>query len=115
MGFLHRIVNGGGYIDREYGVGRGRIDILVRWPHPGPDSGRAQQWEAIELKVRHHNSADPLQDGLTQLDTYLDRFGLHEGTLVIFDRRRNAPPINERTTVTETITPTGKAVTVVRA
>jgi len=33
MGYLHRIVNGGGYIDREYGVGRGRIDLLIRWPH----------------------------------------------------------------------------------
>lgn len=30
MAFLHRIVNGGGYIDREYGVRRGRIDLLVR-------------------------------------------------------------------------------------
>lgn len=37
MAFLQRIVNGGGYVDREYGVGRGRIDILVRWPYRRPD------------------------------------------------------------------------------
>ncbi len=33
MAYLQRTVNGGGYIDREYGVGRGRIDLLVRWPY----------------------------------------------------------------------------------
>lgn len=46
MGFLQRTVNGGGYIDREYGVGRGRIDLLVRWPWTTPDgkhTGNAKQ------------------------------------------------------------------------
>ena len=33
MAYLQRVVNGGGMIDREYGVGRGRIDLLVRWPY----------------------------------------------------------------------------------
>ena len=33
MAYLQRIVNGGGYVDREYGVGRGRIDLLMRWPY----------------------------------------------------------------------------------
>jgi hypothetical protein len=45
MAYLHRIVNGGGYIDREYGVGRGRIDVLVRCrtgtrPANGAGSGK---------------------------------------------------------------------------
>ena len=30
--FLQRIVNGGGYIDREYGLGRKRTDLLIRKP-----------------------------------------------------------------------------------
>src|SRR5262245_4378497 len=67
MGFLHRVINGGGYIDREYGVGRGRIDLLIRWPHTNPDGQRAQQWEAIELKVHHPKQSDPLDEGLKQL------------------------------------------------
>jgi hypothetical protein len=114
MGFLHRVVNGGGYIDREYGVGRGRIDLLVRWPYPDTDGLRAWQREALELKVRADGRPDPLERGLVQLDGYLERLGLERGVLVIFDRRQDAPPIEERTRFEEAVTPTGRAVTVLR-
>jgi len=30
--FLQRIVNGGGLIAREYGLGRGRTDLFLQWP-----------------------------------------------------------------------------------
>ncbi|MEM7494902.1 MAG: hypothetical protein AAF471_01920, partial [Myxococcota bacterium] len=30
--FLQRVVNGGGTIAREYALGRGRTDLIVRWP-----------------------------------------------------------------------------------
>ena len=33
--FLQRIVNSGGRIEREYGLGRGRTDLLVLWPRGG--------------------------------------------------------------------------------
>ena len=33
--FLQRIVNGGGRIEREYGLGRRRTDLLVFWPARG--------------------------------------------------------------------------------
>ena len=33
MAFMQRVVNGGGYIDREYGIGRKRMDLLVRYPY----------------------------------------------------------------------------------
>lgn len=104
-----------GYIDREYGVGRGRIDLVVRWPYPDQDGKRDQQWEAIELKVRHPGEGDPLGKGLEQLDRYLDRLGLKAGTLVIFDRRPKAPPVHERTSIGETLSPSGKQITLVRA
>ena len=29
MAFLQRIVNGGGFVDREYGIGMGRVDITL--------------------------------------------------------------------------------------
>ena len=32
--FLQRVLNGGGYVDREYGLGFHRVDILIRGPRP---------------------------------------------------------------------------------
>ena len=115
MGFLHRVVNGGGFIDREYGVGRGRIDLLVRWPYPGPDGRRAWQREALELKVRATGQPDPLAKGLVQLDGYLAGLGLDTGVLVIFDRRADAPPLQERVSFGEAETGSGRAVEIGRA
>jgi hypothetical protein len=115
MGFLQRLVNGGGHVDREYGVGRGRIDLLVRWPYL--DAAGKQRWqrEAVELKVWRKGEIDPLAKGLTQLDGYLDRLGLDTGTLVLFDRRPGAAPVAERTRFEEATSPSGRAVTVLRA
>jgi len=90
MAFLHKVVNGGGYIDREYAVGSGRIDLCLRWPHKA-----GLERFAFELKVRR-GSADVRSKGLDQLAGYLERLGLVEGTLVIFDSRPDAPPIAER-------------------
>ncbi|MCK9920798.1 ATP-binding protein [Frankia sp. AgPm24] len=115
MAYLQRVVNGGGYVDREYGVGRGRIDLLIRWPHPGPDGKPALQREAFELKARAGGAADPLPTGLAQLDGYLDRLGLDHGTLVIFDRRPAAKPIAERTSITTTLSLAGRTITLLRA
>jgi hypothetical protein len=120
MAYLQRIVNGGGYVDREYGVGRGRIDLLIRWPYrqPGPEGSEAQravQREALELKVWAPGRPDPLTKGLEQLDAYLAGLDLDEGVLVIFDRRPEAPPTEERTRVTQAHTPAGRRVTLLRA
>jgi hypothetical protein len=115
MGYLQRIVNGGGHVDREYGAGRGRIDLLVRWPHQTPAGKRAVQREAIELKVWRESGSDPLAEGLAQLDGYLDRLGLDTGVLVIFDRRPGTPPIAARTSFEKAASPSGRPVTVLRA
>jgi hypothetical protein len=73
MAFLQKLVNGGGFIDREYGVGRGRIDLCVRWTRVGG----VQRW-AVELKVWRDGRPDPLPEGLRQLAGYLERLGLDE-------------------------------------
>jgi len=114
MAFLHRIINGGGYIDREYGVGRGRIDLLIRQPYTTPDGARAWQREALELKVWRKHQTDPLEQGLAQLDRYLDRLELDTGVLVIFNTRPDAAPITERTAFSEVQTSSGRTVTVLR-
>ncbi len=113
MAWMQRLVNGGGYIDREYGVGRGRIDLLVRWPYRRPNGKRAVQKRAVEIKVWRPKQADPLKRGLEQLDGYLKQLRLPRGVLVIFDRRspkRIAEPRWE-----EAVTPSGKPVRVLRA
>ena len=62
MAYLQRVVNGGGFIDREFGAGTGRIDVLVRKPYTGPDGKPAFQKEAVELKVRRAKDGDPLAE-----------------------------------------------------
>ncbi len=108
MAWMQRIVNGGGTIDREYGVGRGRIDLHLRWFGPRG----VKRW-AIELKVWRDGERDPLARGVEQLVAYLERLGLREGTLILFDGRRGAPPLPERATRQE-LEHAGRQVRVVR-
>ena len=116
LAFLQRVVNGGGFIDREYGVGRGRIDVLVRWPFRAKDGRRVLQREALELKVRRDGEPDPTAAGLLQLDGYLAQVGADHGWLVVFDRRKAAPPVHERTTFEDARTPgAGLPVVVLKA
>jgi hypothetical protein len=115
MAYLQRVVNGGGFVDREYGVGRGRIDLLVRWPHRAADGKLGVQREALELKVWRTGEKDPLKKGLSQLDGYLTQLGLDQGTLVLFDRRAEAEDLESRTRFDEAVTASGRRVVVLRA
>lgn len=74
MSFLQRIVNSGGELIREMAVGNGRMDMLVKF--------RRQEF-AFELKIKRGGYT--IEDGKVQLAGYLDRLGLREGYLVIFD------------------------------
>ncbi len=106
MAFLHRVVNGGGTLEREYAIGWGRMDLCLRY---GPVT------LGIELKVWRDGEPDPLTEGLAQLDGYLAGLGLDSGWLVMFDRRAGQPPIRERTSSSEAQSPQGRRITVVRA
>jgi hypothetical protein len=112
MGFLQRIVNGGGTVDREYGVGRSRIDLLIRKPCTGENGEKTVQRIAFELKVWRTGRPDPLPSGLQQLDSYLDRMGLGTGVLAVFDQRSAAPPPSERVMLTTERSPAGRDITV---
>ncbi|MBM4344273.1 MAG: ATP-binding protein [Deltaproteobacteria bacterium] len=109
MAFLQKIVNGGGMIAREFGVGRGRLDLLVQW-----QAGAVVQQLALEVKVWRDGQSDPLGAGLQQLDGYLGRLGLDEGTLVIFDARRREVPWEQRGEVSAAVTKGGRKVEVWR-
>jgi hypothetical protein len=106
MTLLHRVVNGGGSLDREYAIGSRRMDLCLRYG--GVTLG-------IELKVWRDDERDPLDEGLTQVDAYLDGLDQATGWLVIFDRRSGQPPIAERTRAEPAITPSGRTVTAIRA
>ncbi len=82
--FLQRIVNSGGRIEREYGLGRRRTDLLLVWP-VGGDAGRTQK-VVIECKVLHRGLGRTLAEGLVQTRDYMDRCATEEGHLVLFDR-----------------------------
>ena len=85
--FLQRIVNGGGRINREYGLGRRRTDLFLEWPvdealgYLGP-----VQRVVIELKILHQGLAATQKQGLVQTADYADRCGADESHLMIFDR-----------------------------
>ena len=79
--FLQRLVNGGGRIEREYGLGRGHTDLLVIWRYPG-----GVQKIVIELKILRKSRERTLAEGLEQIGQYLDRVGEGSEHLVIFDR-----------------------------
>jgi len=82
--FLQRIVNSGGYLFREYGLGRKRTDLLIQWPQTQP-----KQEIVIELKLRYGNTDTLIDKGLEQTFEYMSKCGATEGHLVIFDRRSN--------------------------
>ncbi len=90
--FLQRIVNSGGRIEREYGLGRGRTDLLIVWPSGGrgdnPQAGENRQVQkvVVECKVLFRSFEETLREGLAQTRDYMDRCAAAEGHLVIFDR-----------------------------
>ena len=106
MAFLHRVVNGGGTLEREYAIGSGRMDLCLRY---------GAVTLGLELKVWRDGAPDPLTAGLAQLDGYLAGLGLEAGWLILFDRRTGQPPIAERTTRHEQASPQGRRIQVVRA
>jgi hypothetical protein len=106
MAFLHRVVNGGGSLEREYAIGTGRMDLCLRY---------GNLTLGIELKVWRNDERDPLAAGLEQLDNYLAGLGQETGWLVIFDRRSEQPPIAERTGATPVMTPAGRSIVLIRA
>jgi hypothetical protein len=90
--FLQRIVNGGGMIEREYALGRGRVDLLARWRYPrGTDRGKQREQRfVLELKTIREKKRDPsrvLSDGLEQTARYAQRSNAEEAHLIICDER----------------------------
>ena len=78
--YLQKVVNGGGRIEREYALGRGRVDLLIVWPH----RGRTRKF-VVECKVRRGGLERTVGEGIGQTRGYMDRCGAEAGHLIVFD------------------------------
>ena len=83
---LQRIVNGGGRIEREYALGRGRTDLLIVWPQ----GGRERRF-VVECKVRRGDLERAIAEGIDQTRAYVDRSAAEAGHLDVFDRAPERP------------------------
>ncbi len=106
MAFLHRVINGGGVLEREYAIGSDRMDLCLQYK---------DVILGIELKVWRDKKRNPQADGIEQLESYLGRLGLDFGWLFIFDRRKNALPMEERLSTEVVVTENQYRITVIRA
>jgi len=73
MAFLQRVTNGQGRINREMALGSGRLDLCVEY--------RDKRY-AVEVKTANNFKGE---DSYRQLLGYLDKLGLDEGWMPIFD------------------------------
>jgi len=107
MAFLHRVVNGGGRIEREYAAGTGRMDLRVEYK--GAVLG-------VEVKTWRDSDkrGDPAAEGVAQLEGYMARVGAGVGWLVVFDQRTGAKALPERVRVERVTGASGREVAVVR-
>ena len=89
--YLQRVVNGGGHIEREYGLGRGRTDLLVLWPCEAGQPSDLWERFVVECKVLRDTDRKGLawtvERGVEQTLGYMARCGAEEGHLVVMDRR----------------------------
>ncbi len=86
--FLHRVVNGGGWIHREQPLGAGRADLLIRWPDP---TGDGVFRYVVECKLARRGAERAVTEGLEQAAGYMDRCDAESGHLVVFDLDTKRP------------------------
>ena len=79
MAFLQRVTNGQGRINREMALGSGRLDLCVEY--------RDKRY-AVEVKTSRNFKGE---DSYKQLLGYLDKLGLAEGWMPIFDEDKAKP------------------------
>ena len=83
---LQRIVNGGGRLEREYALGRGRTDLLIVWPQ----GGRERRF-VVGCKVLRKGLERTIAEGVEQTRGYMDRCRAEAGHLIVFDRTPDRP------------------------
>ncbi|MDR1035678.1 MAG: hypothetical protein LBT40_03625 [Deltaproteobacteria bacterium] len=74
MAFLQKVTADGGEVLREYGLGRGRLDLLVRF-----------RGSVFPVGAVTNESEALLKESLLQMTRYVDRLRTRTGWLVAFD------------------------------
>ena len=94
--YLQRVVNGGGRIEREYGLGRGATDLLVLWPREAGQPSDLWERFVIECKVLRDSDrkslAGTIERGVEQTFGYMAKCRARQGHLVVFDQRADKRP-----------------------
>ena len=83
MAWVQKVANGGGRIFREYALGRGRVDVLVEF------GGERHLFELKRVTDKDGFEAVK-EEAQTQAVDYLERLGLQEGWILIFDERQRS-------------------------
>ena len=88
--FLQRVSNGHGDIEREYGLGRKRADLYLKWESP---IGTQRIIFEIKLRTERESSETAFEnlkkEALEQTSIYADKCDATESHIIIFDRREN--------------------------
>jgi hypothetical protein len=110
MGFLQRVTNGTGRVERETAAGSGRMNIMVEYK---------EKVSIIEIKLLRNNDGeeDVKTEGLEQIARYRDTVSKDAPAyLLIFDRRSSArgKPWDERLGWEPGTDSLGRAVSIVR-
>lgn len=79
--FLQRVINGGGEIIREMALGKGALDLGVHF--------RGAVY-AVEVKMLYNYQKSP-EKALAQVGGYMDKLGVQDGYLVVFDPDMTKP------------------------
>ena len=93
MAFLHRVINGGGTLEREYAIGSGRMDLCLRYGEVDTRYG---------AKGVASRTTRPTADRLNAARQIPSRLSLDQGWLVIFDGRskqshwQNVPQLSKQ-------------------
>ena len=91
MAFLQRVTNGNGHIRREMALGSKRLDLCVEY------GGHRY---AVEVKTARNFAGE---DSYRQLAGYLDKLGLTEGWMPIFDEDKSKPWVEKIYSRDETV------------
>jgi hypothetical protein len=92
--FLQRVVNGGGTINREYGLSKKRLDLMVKWKYSRGQGAevRGQDWQyqniVIEVKTidKRAKYETVIKKAIEQTAEYANICGEKEAYILLFDR-----------------------------
>lgn len=79
--FLQRIIDGGGRIERIYGLGREYVTLVIQWPY-------ADQIQQAVMDIRYLKDSfkDQVKKGMEKLLSSLKSMSIKHGHLIIFNQ-----------------------------